>query len=106
MKTLNTIQNLSKLGIILSRILFIFCLIGAIGCLVGIISLLFFCESFKLGGVTIQNIVVRSPELNLGTTNAYMAAGFVLCVGEALQRDISKTKWPPEHRSLLKVQRN
>ncbi len=39
MKTLNTIQKLSKIGKVLSRSAFIFCIIGFCGCIVGILSM-------------------------------------------------------------------
>lgn len=39
MKTLNNIQKLSKIGKVLSRIVFIFCIIGFCGCIVGILAI-------------------------------------------------------------------
>ena len=39
MKTLNVIQKLSKAGKVLSKIIFIFCIIGFCGCIVGILSI-------------------------------------------------------------------
>ena len=39
MKTLNIIQRLSRIGRILSKIIFIFCIIGFCGCIVGILSM-------------------------------------------------------------------
>ena len=39
MKTLNTIQKLSNTGKVLSRIVFIFCIIGFCGCIVWILSM-------------------------------------------------------------------
>ena len=39
MKTLNNIQKLSKIGKVLSRLVFVFCIIGLCGCIVGIPSM-------------------------------------------------------------------
>ena len=41
MKTLNNIQRLYKIGRILSKIMFIFRIIGFCGCIVGILSMAF-----------------------------------------------------------------
>ena len=47
-KTLGTIQKLAKLGKVLSTIVFVFCLVGAIGCAVGLISLQMMPDSIQL----------------------------------------------------------
>ena len=49
MNTLKTIQTLSKIGKILSKIVYICCVVGFCGCIVGIISL-------GLGGVVPQQM--------------------------------------------------
>ena len=41
MKSLNTIQKLSKIGKVLSKIAFIFSVIGFCGCIAGLLSLNF-----------------------------------------------------------------
>lgn len=84
MKTLKTIQTLSKIGKIISKIIFIFCLIGGIGCFVGIISLAVIPDGFKLGGVTIHSMIKKNAEISIGTCYAAMAVGIVLCAGEAV----------------------
>lgn len=38
MKNLKTLQTLSKMGKILSRIAFVFAMIGACGCIIGLLS--------------------------------------------------------------------
>ncbi len=84
MKTLNTIQKLSNAGRILSKIVFIFCLVGAIFCAVGLTFQSLLPESFKLGSVTIHGIVETSEDLSQGTSYAVLTAGLILCVGEAV----------------------
>lgn len=82
MKTLNTIQKLSKIGKVLSRIMFIFCIVGFCGCIVGIVSMALGVETLKFGGVTLESIL--DTEVAVGTVYAAMAAGMILCAGEAV----------------------
>ena len=84
MKTLKTIQTLSKVGKILCKIIFIFCLVGGIGCAVGIISLAAIPEGFKIGDVTIHALIEENAEISIGTCYAAMAVGIILCAGEAV----------------------
>ncbi len=51
MSTLKTIQTLSKIGRILSKTVYICCVVGFCGCIVGIISLdrERFISSFEIG---------------------------------------------------------
>ena len=49
MKTLNNIQKLSKIGKVLSGLVFVFCIIGFCGCIVGILSMALDAP-FDLGG--------------------------------------------------------
>lgn len=84
MKTLRTLQTLSKIGKIISKIIFIFCLIGGIGCIVGIICLAVILDGFKLGGITIHGIIEKNAEISIGTCYSAMAVGIILCAGEAV----------------------
>ncbi|MBQ7714987.1 MAG: hypothetical protein IJT70_03850 [Clostridia bacterium] len=84
MKTLNTIQKLSKLGKILSKIIFVFCLVGGILCVVGIIGLALIPDGIKLGGVTIRGLIEKNADISVGTCYAAMAVGIVFCAGEAV----------------------
>ncbi len=84
MKTLKTIQTLSKIGKILSKIVFIFCIIGFCGCFIGILSMALGAETLKFGGVTLESILNTEAEVTIGTVYAAMAAGMVLCAGEAV----------------------
>ena len=90
MKTLKTIQGLAKAGRIISKIIFILCLVGGIGCIVGIVCLAAIPDSFKLGGLTVHGIIETSGEVSMGTCYAAMAVGAVLCAGEAVLCKISE----------------
>lgn len=89
-KTLKTIQTLSKIGKVLCTIVFIFSLIGAIGCAVGLISLAVIPEGFKLGGTTIHGIIEKSSDINLGMCYAAMGMGAVFCAGECVLAKFAK----------------
>ena len=84
MKTLNTIQTLSKIGKVLSKMVFIFCVIGFCGCIVGILSMALGAPTLKFGGVTLKSILNTEAEVTVGTVYAAMAAGMILCAGEAV----------------------
>ena len=84
MKTLHTIQKLSRIGEILSKILFIFCIIGFCGCIVGILSMALGAPALKIGGVTLESILRIEAGVTAGTVYAAMAAGMILCAGEAV----------------------
>jgi len=84
MKTLNIIQKLFRIGKVLSKIIFIFCVIGFCGCIVGILSMALGAPTLKIGGVTLENILNTKAEVTIGTVYAAMAAGMILCTGEAV----------------------
>jgi len=84
MNTLKTIQTLSKIGRILSKIVYICCVVGFCGCIVGIISLGLGSEVFKLGGVTIHSIIESHSHMSMPTLYTAMAVGMVLCATEAV----------------------
>ena len=84
MKTLGTIQKLWKLGKVLCRVVFIFCIVGLCGCAAGIISMALGAPTLKFGGVTLGSILSISAGVTTGTVYAAMTAGAILCAGEAV----------------------
>ena len=84
MKTLNNIQKLSKIGKVLSWLVFVFCIIGFCGCIVGILSMALGAPTLKIGGVTLKSILSIEAGVTTGTAYAAMAAGMILCAGEAV----------------------
>ena len=85
MKTLNTIQKLSKAGKILSRIAFVFALIGFCGCVVGLVSIRWGSASvIQWGGVTLHGILSRSDAYDLKTITATLSGILFVCAGEAV----------------------
>ena len=82
-KSLRTIQKLSKLGRILSRIILIFCIVGAAFCLIGLTgwggsTLVRFAD------VKINGVVPESAGAALAAFRASMAGGLVSLVFEIL----------------------
>ena len=58
MKSLKTIQTLSKIGKTLSKIAFIFSVIGSCGCIIGLLSTVIGSgKNIKLGGVTLHVLI-------------------------------------------------
>lgn len=83
-KALHTIQILSETGRILSRIIFICCIVGISGCAVGAFCLAVGAETLKLGGVSLHMLLETSAGVNAGTLYAVAAVGAVLCVSEGV----------------------
>ena len=84
MKTLKIIQKLSKAGGILSKIMFICCIVGFCLCIVGIVSMGLGVTALKLGGVTLKGIINTEAETTASTISAAIAVGLILCAGEAV----------------------
>ena len=85
MKSLQTIQTLSKLGKVLSKINYIFCMIGAIGCAVGLASLPFADQGiFKIGGVSIHGLIVNNAGIDLTSLYPAMTGAMILCIGQTV----------------------
>lgn len=82
MKTLSTIQTLSKIGKVLSKIIYICCIVGIICCTVGIVTFSIGGQTLKLGGFTFHGFLQTTENITEGTVLATMAAGFILCIGE------------------------
>ena len=85
MKSLNTIQTLSKVGKVLSKIAFIFSVIGFCGCIAGLLSLSFGNGSFiKIGGVTLHGLISEEYGYNIKSITAVLSGWLIICAGEAV----------------------
>ena len=82
MKSLNTIQILSKIGKIFSKVCYIMCIVGACGCVVGIIALIVGEKAVEQSGMTLQGIMELEAGVSLGTVYSAIAVGLLLCAGE------------------------
>lgn len=90
MNPLQKIQKVSRLGQILSKIVFIFCIIGAAGCVAGIVGLIFIPDGYTIGKITIHSVVEKSDDISTGTCYAAMAVAIVFCIGEAILAKIAE----------------
>ena len=84
MNTLKTIQTLAKIGKIISKIIYVCCIVGFCGCIVGIVSLALGAETFKLGGVTVHSMIENESGMNMPALYASMAVGLLFCAAEAV----------------------
>ena len=84
MKTLNTIQTLSKIGKIISKVIRILCIVGFCLCVVGIASFAFVGDGIQVGGVTVRGLVEKEADITVPTVYAAMATGAVFCAAEAV----------------------
>lgn len=83
-KTIETLQTVSKVGKIISKVVFILCIVGFCGCACGIIGLAIIPDGFRIGGVTIRGIIEEKGDLSIGTCYAAMAVGMIYCAGTAV----------------------
>lgn len=84
-KTLKTIQTLGKIGKILSKIAFVFALVGACACAVGLICLPFGSgEILKIGGVTLYGLMDVEPGEGAAIAAAALSGWLIVCAGEAV----------------------
>ena len=82
-KTLESIQTVARIGRILSTVAHVFCLVGGIICLVGIICI-GIPSSVRIGGVTIYSLLGNMEGLSLGTCYAATITGFIICTGACI----------------------
>lgn len=81
MKTLSTIQTLSKIAKIISKIILICSIVGLCLCVVGLCGLVLGTEAIKLGGVTVEGLIRDNANLSQGTLYAGVIEGAICCVG-------------------------
>lgn len=84
MKYLNVIQQISKIGKILSKVAFVFSVIGFCGCIIGLIGLGFGSESvIKIGGTTLHGIFSGNYD-SVNAAAATLSGWMIVCAGEAV----------------------
>ena len=85
MKSLDTIQKLSKIGRVLSKIAFLFSVIGFCGCIAGLLSLSFGNGSLiKIGGVTLHALISEEYGYNIKSITAAPSGWMIICAGKAV----------------------
>lgn len=84
MNTLQIIQLITKVGKIVSKIIFICCIVGFCLCVVGIVGLALGTPVLKLGGITLESILQNEADTTPGSLYAMMATCAIVCAGEAV----------------------
>lgn len=82
MKTLKTIQTLSKVAKILSTIVFVCSIIGCVSCLIGAVCLGAGGAILQAGGYDFAKLIQESSGMTVETLYAIMACSVILCAGE------------------------
>ncbi|MBQ7647431.1 MAG: hypothetical protein IJS94_09190 [Clostridia bacterium] len=89
-KTIDTLRTASKAGRIISKVIFILCIVGFALCAAGILCLALIPDGLKIGGLTVRGIVETKAELSVGTCFAAMAVGTVFSAGSAVIAKMSE----------------
>lgn len=98
-KTLHTIQTLCNLGRILSKIVFIFSLIGAIACAAGALSIKLLPEPLQFGSVTIQGLVDLTDEIGPNEAFAALIVGAISLAAEAILSKLAERYFRNERKA-------
>lgn len=81
-KNLHAIQVLAKVGQIMSRIVFICCIVGMACCVMGVFSIGLIPDGIKINGVTIHSMIESSANFSMGTAYVAVLTGFIMCAAE------------------------
>lgn len=82
MKTIEIIQKTSMIGKILSKIVYICCIVGLIGCVVGIIGIIVGDYALSFRGLTLHALIVEEGGESIGTVWAAIVSGIIICIAE------------------------
>lgn len=84
-KNYKILQTIAQIGRILSKVAFVFSVIGICGCIVELLSNVFGNGGvFKIGGVTIYGLLTDFNAYNVKSISATLVAWMVVCAGEAV----------------------
>lgn len=84
-KNYKILQTIAKIGKILSKVAFVFSIIGICGCFVGLLSNVFGSgKIFKIGGVAIYGLLADFDADNVKSISATLVAWLIVCIGQAV----------------------
>ena len=84
-KNYKIVQKIAKIGKILSKVAFVFSIIGICGCFVGLLSNVFGSgKVFKIGGVTIYGLLADFDAYNVKSISVTLVAWLIVCIGQAV----------------------
>lgn len=85
MNNSRVLQLIAQIGKILSKVAFVFSIIGICGCFVGLLSNVFGSgKVFKIGGVTIYGLLADFDAYNVKSISATLVAWLIVCIGQAV----------------------
>lgn len=100
MKSLHTIQKLSGIGKVLSKIAYIFAVIGFCGCIAGLLSLRFGNGGLiKIGGVTLHGLISEEFGDNIKSIAAALSGWLIVCAGEAVLAKFAEVYFRNEQKA-------
>ena len=88
--TLGIIQTLAKIGRVISKVIFIICLVCFCLCICGIISLAAGAQKIDIGGVTISGMIEDEAGVSVGTMYAGMTVAAILLAAECVLAKFSE----------------
>ena len=84
-KTLEALQTTARVGKTLCRIIFPLSIVGFCLCIAAIVSYATLGEhALVIGGTNIFGLVQKGSDMTVGTLYAMLAAGAIMCAGEAV----------------------
>lgn len=91
MKTLNIIQTLAKIAKIFTKILYICCIVGIVGCIVGMISIPFGDTGIiKIGGVSVYGLIANKTGESLTPLYPTLVGALIICIGQMITAKYSE----------------
>lgn len=89
-KTLRTIQVLSKIGKILSKIVFVCSIVGAVLCTLGVLGFsLGVTSAVKFGNITLKSILDGTESKSVGTVYCAIITAFITFVGQIFLSNVA-----------------
>ena len=84
-KSNKTIQVLAKIGKVVSTMIFVLCIVGGAGCILGAATLAIFdSTTLQIGDVTIHGLVEAQAGMSMAALYTSIGVGLVACVAEAV----------------------
>ena len=92
MKTLKTVQTISKVGKILSKIAFICSVVGFFGCVIGIMTIAICSGTVTINGVDFPTYLTENTDVTTGILYSYISAGAIYCIAGAVNSFFAENK--------------
>lgn len=91
MKSLNIIQTLAKIAKVFTKVLYICCIVGIVGCAVGMISIPFGDTGIiKIGGVSVYGLIANETGGSLTHLYPTLAGAVIVCIGQMITAKYSE----------------